>query len=362
MPIKTAIAASQGQPIEIVDAILDEPKANEVLIKMVASGVCHTDVAGRDFGMAPYPVALGHEGAGIVEKVGEAVTTVKPGDHVVLSFTYCGHCVNCLAGHPANCVKLNELCFGGANYDGTHRIHSTDGEDISVWFGQSSFSTYCVADEHGIVKVDDDIDLGLVAPLGCGIQTGAGTVLNFLKPQFGESIVIFGAGAVGLSALMAAKILGMKHIIAVDVVNSRLELAKELGATEVVNGAKEDSVAFVRNILPLGIDYSVETTGVPSVVKQSFAVLKTAGTAALVGIAGTVTLDMMGEVIAEAKQVAGVIEGDAVPQIFIPQMIEYYKAGLFPIDKLEKFYDYSQLDEAFADSASGVTIKPVVRF
>lgn len=361
MKIKTALAVKQGQQLEIHDAQLDEPKPNEVLVKIVAAGVCHTDAAGRDLGMTPYPVALGHEGAGIVEKIGESVSTVKPGDHVVLSFDYCGHCVNCLTGHPANCLRLNELNFGGANFDGTHRIHEEDGTDISTFFGQSSFSTYAVADEHGVVKVDPDVDLNLLGPLGCGIQTGAGTVLNYLNPEFGTSIIIYGTGAVGLSAMMAAKIAGMDHIIVVDLHDSRLALAKELGATETINSANEDPAAIVHELLPAGIDYSIDTTGVPAVIKQAAAVLRPGGKVMLLGLAGDVTFNIQEEIMGESKTVAGVIEGDAIPQLFIPKLISYYKRGMFPFDKLIKFYDFEDINQAFADSADGSVIKPVVR-
>lgn len=361
MKIKTAVAQSQGAKIQIEEAVLDEPKANEVLVKIVASGICHTDAAGRDGGMTPYPVALGHEGAGIVERVGSSVTTVAPGDHVVLSVSYCGHCENCLTGHPANCIHLNELNFGGHNFDGTHRIHGTDGQNISSFFGQSSFSTYAVADEHGVVKVTKDVDLNLLGPLGCGFQTGAGTVLNYLKPEFATDIVIFGTGAVGLSAIMAAKIAGCDHIIAVDIHDNRLALAKELGATETINSANVDAVKAISAIIPVGADYSVDTTGVSAVIKQSVSIVKPSGINALLGIAGDVTYNIMNDIMAESKQVVGVIEGDAIPQLFIPKLIRFYQKGQFPFDRLVKFYEYADINQAFADSADGRVIKPIVR-
>ncbi|MTV81974.1 NAD(P)-dependent alcohol dehydrogenase [Secundilactobacillus folii] len=361
MKIKTAVAQSKGEDIKIQDAILDEPKANEVLVKIVASGICHTDAAGRDSGMTPYPVALGHEGAGIVEKIGSSVTTVRPGDHVVLSFPYCGHCQNCLNGHPANCFRSGELCFAGHNYDRTHRIHSTDDQDISVFFGQSSFSTYSVADEHGVVKVDKNVDLNLLGPLGCGFQTGAGTVLNFLKPEFASNIVIFGTGAVGLSAMMAAKIAGCDHIIAVDIHDNRLDMAKNLGATETINSVTTDAVDAIKAIVPGGVDYSIDTTGVSSVIKQSVTVLKPSGVNALLGIAGDVTYNIMNDIMGESKQVVGVIEGDAIPQLFIPKLIRFYQKGEFPFDKLVRFYKYEDINQAFADSADGSVIKPIIK-
>lgn len=362
MKIKTAYADRQQSQLQVIDAELDEPKANEVLIKLVATGICHTDTAGRDGATTPMPVALGHEGAGIVEKIGASVVGVQPGDHVVLSFSYCGHCENCRAGHPGMCLHFNELNFDGANYDGTHRIHTTTGQDISTFFGQSSFSTYAVADEHSVVKVDPDADLRLLGPLGCGIQTGAGTVLNYLKPKFGESLVIFGTGAVGLSAMMAAKILGLDHIIAVDIFDNRLTLAKELGATETINSKGIDVEAAVREILPNGADYTIDTTGVSPVVKSAVHVLKPAGECVLVGMGGDVTFNLMGDILAESKKIAGVVEGDAIPQLFIPKLVTYYQKGLFPIDRLVKFFKFDEINDAFAASKDGSVLKPIVTF
>jgi len=361
MKIKTAIAAEKGAPLTIIDAQLDEPKANEVLVKVVASGICHTDAVGRDGGMlSPFPVALGHEGAGIVEKVGSSVQTVQPGDHVVVSFSYCGHCDNCLAGHPVMCTHFNELNLEGANYDGTHRLHTVDGDDISVFLGQSSFSNYIVSDQHNLVKVDPDVDLRLLGPLGCGIQTGAGTVLNYIHPKFGESIAVFGTGAVGLSAIMAAKIVGMDHIIAVDIFDKRLDLAKELGATEVINSKNEDVEKKIREIIAKGVDYAIDTTGVSPVIKNAIHVLKPAGDCVLVGVGGEITLNVMGDILLEGKNLTSVLEGDSVPQIFIPQMVDYYKRGLFPFDKMIKFFDFDQINEAFAASKNGSVLKPVL--
>lgn len=205
------------------------------------------------------------------------------------------------------------------------------------------------------------MDLALLGPLGCGIQTGAGTVLNRLKPAFGSSIVIYGAGAVGLSAVMAAKIIGCQYIIAVDVHDSRLELAKALGATQVFNGKDVDVVTEIKKITDGGSHYAIETTGVPLVVKQSLNALRPLGTAAIVGITPEMNIDVHNDLMAEGKSMIGVIEGDSIPRVFIPQLIAYYKAGQFPFDKLIKFYDFEDINQAFADSASGITIKPVLK-
>lgn len=360
MKIKAAVTRGQGQDFVMEEVDLATPKANEVLVKIVATGVCHTDAVARDEAIAPLPAVLGHEGSGIVESIGEGVTRFEKGDHVVLSFAHCGHCDNCLTGHPTVCDTFNDLNFGGINDDGTQRL-SKDGEALSTFFGQSSFGTFAISHERNVVKVDKDVDLALLGPLGCGIQTGAGTVLNRIKPEFGSTIAIYGAGAVGLSAVMAAKVAGCKTIIAVDVHDSRLELAKELGATHVFNGSEVDVVKEINELTNGGTTYAVETTGVPPVVRQSMHALRPLGVVAIVGVTPEMNIDVHNDLMAEGKTMMGVIEGDSVPNVFIPQLVEYYKNGQFPFDKLVKFYDFDAINEAFEDSKTGKTIKPIVK-
>lgn len=360
MDIKAAVTHSQGEAFKLEKVKLAAPESDEIRVRIVAAGVCHTDVVARDLGIAPFPIVLGHEGSGVVDAVGASVSDLQVGDHVVMSFAHCGNCGHCLTGHPTVCDTFNELNFGGAMDDGSHRL-AQDGEALATFFGQSSFATYAIAKSRNAVKVDPEVDLALLGPLGCGIQTGAGTVLNRLKPEFGSSIVIYGAGAVGLSAVMAAKIIGCQHIIAVDVHDSRLELAKALGATHVLSGKDVDVVTEIKKITDGGSHYAIETTGVPLVVKQSLNALRPLGTVAIVGITPEMSIDVHNDLMAEGKSMIGVIEGDSIPRVFIPQLIAYYKAGQFPFDKLIKFYDFEDINQAFADSASGVTIKPVLR-
>lgn len=360
MEINAAVTESLAGKFIFQKLELDSPKTGEIKIKLVATGVCHTDAVARDLGLTPFPVVLGHEGAGIVEAIGPGVTGLKIGDHVVMSFAHCGHCENCLTGHPTVCRTFNDLNFGGKMEDQTSRIHHS-GKDVSNFFGQSSFSNYAIVHERNAVKVDQDVDIALLGPLGCGIQTGAGTVLNRLKPEFASSIAIYGCGAVGLSAIMAAKIANCKHIIAVDVHDSRLELAKELGATHTLNGKKVDVLQEIKSITGGGTHYAVETTGAPPVVKQCLNALRPLGTAAIVGVTPEMKIDVHNDLMAEGKSMIGVIEGDSVPRVFIPQLIDYFKAGKFPFDKLIKFYDFKDIEQAFEDSKSGKTIKPVLR-
>lgn len=360
MDIKAAVTHSQGEAFKLEKVKLAAPESDEIRVRIVAAGVCHTDVVARDLGIAPFPIVLGHEGSGVVDAVGASVSDLQVGDHVVMSFAHCGNCGHCLTGHPTVCDTFNELNFGGAMDDGSHRL-AQDGEALATFFGQSSFATYAIAKSRNAVKVNPEVDLALLGPLGCGIQTGAGTVLNRLKPEFGSSIVIYGAGAVGLSVVMAAKIIGCQHIIAVDVHDSRLELAKALGATHVLSGKDVDVVTEIKKITDGGSHYAIETTGVPLVVKQSLNALRPLGTVAIVGITPEMSIDVHNDLMAEGKSMIGVIEGDSIPRVFIPQLIAYYKAGQFPFDKLVKFYDFEDINQAFADSASGVTIKPVLK-
>ncbi|RKQ34253.1 NAD(P)-dependent alcohol dehydrogenase [Oceanobacillus halophilus] len=360
MKIKAAVTNGQGQEFSFEEVELAAPKANEVLVKIVGTGVCHTDAVARDEAIAPLPAVLGHEGSGIVDDVGEGVTRFEKGDHVVLSFAHCGHCDNCLTGHPTVCDTFNDLNFGGTHDDHTHRL-SKDGQPLSTFFGQSSFGTFAIAHERNVVKVDKDVDLALLGPLGCGIQTGAGTVLNRIKPEFGSTIAIYGAGAVGLSAIMAAKIVGCKTIIAIDVHDSRLDLAKDLGATHTFNGTNVDVVKEIKELTNGGTNYAVDTTGVPPVVRQCLQALRPLGAAAIVGVTPEMNIDVHNDLMAEGKTMMGVIEGDSVPNVFIPGLIYYYKAGQFPFDKLVKFYEFEDINKAFEDSKNGLVIKPIVR-
>src|SRR5438309_488089 len=234
--VVAAVVKAKGEPFKIEQVQLDEPRADEVLVKVVGTGVCHTDLICRDqWYPVPLPAVLGHEGSGVVEAVGSAVTKVQPGDHVVLSFVSCGECVACKEGAPAYCGGLYDLNFSGLRPDKTTALSSGGSPVHGHFFGQSSFATYALAYERNVVKVDRTAPLELLGPLGCGIQTGAGAVLNSLHPDAGSSIVVFGVGSVGLAAVMAAHVAGCTTIVAVDLKPSRLEAAKRVGATHVID-------------------------------------------------------------------------------------------------------------------------------
>jgi aryl-alcohol dehydrogenase len=363
--IRAAVVREPRAPLVLEDGHIEDPRPDEVLVRVVASGVCHTDMVIRDQQFTtPLPMVLGHEGAGIVEAVGSAVTEVVPGDHVVMTYMWCGHCHTCETGHPAHCENMGALNFGGGRLDGSHATTDAQGRPLhDHFFGQSSFSTLALANEKNIVKVDKDAPLELLAPLGCGLQTGSGAVLQALGVTAGSSFAAFGTGAVGLAAIMAAKIAGATKIIAVDITQSRLDLALELGATHTINSRETDPVAAIREITGGGADYTLECSGRAPVLRQAIDALGILGTCGIVGATpeGTEVPININDVMIPGRRIVGIVQGDVVSKIFIPKLIEFYRQGKFPFDKLVRFYDFEQVNEAIADSESGVTIKPILR-
>jgi aryl-alcohol dehydrogenase len=362
MKIQAAIIKKTGGSFCIEDVSLQEPRPDEILVRIVASGICHADEITREQDAPfPLPVVLGHEGSGIVERVGGNVTDLKPGDSVCLTFAFCGECENCKSAKPYICEHFNDINFGGVYADGTTRL-SQNGQSISAFFGQSSFATHAVVNRRSAIKVDADVPLEIVGPLGCGIQTGAGTVLNRLRPEFGASIVIFGIGSVGMSALMAAKVSGCARIIAIGGHAAKLELAKELGATHTINRHEiSDVVGEIKQITGGGAHYAVDASGAADILHTALACVRIGGTVAVLGATEAVTLHIQQELMGDGKNLISVLEGDSNPQVFIPKLIDYYKAGNFPFDKMITFYNFNEIDRAFADTHAGRTIKAVIR-
>jgi aryl-alcohol dehydrogenase len=352
--IQAAVLRERGGPLKIDSLDLEGPRADELLVRLVASGICHTDIGFiDDWDGAAEPVILGHEGAGIVEEIGRGVKGVEPGDHVVISYQSCGRCSPCRHGRPADCERFYEANFGFARLDGSNALWRSGVR--GHFFGQSSFATHCLATKRNIVIVPWELPLELLAPLGCGLQTGAGTVMNSLAVPAGAGIAVFGTGAVGLAAVMAARVGGAEPIIGVDIIPWRLKLALELGATHIIDARREDVAARIAEIAESGIDFVVDTTGDPELVRLAVAALKPKGRVALL------TGDMETRTFAEGRKAFGVIQGDAVLQRFIPKLIELYRAGRFPFDRLVKFYPFAAINRAIADARKGDTIKPVLR-
>ncbi len=351
--IRAAVLRKRGGPLRIETLEMDGPLEDEVLVRIVASGVCHTDIDLCDGWDGGTPVVLGHEGAGVVERVGGNITLVKPGDRVALSYQSCGACDQCLGGRPAHCRRFFELNFEFTRAHGDNALQRSGVQ--GHFFGQSSFATHTLATERNLVKVDQTTPPEILAPLGCGLQTGAGTILNSLDVPTGASVAVLGTGAVGLAAVMAARIAGADPIIAVDIVPARLELALELGATHAIDNRREDVASRIVAITGHGVDYTLETTGNSGVESLAIDVLNPQGTAAFIAApSGSRSLS-------KGRRILGIIAGDAVPQVFIPRMIKLYKEGRFPFDRTLRFYDFGDVNQAMADSKSGLAIKPVLR-
>jgi aryl-alcohol dehydrogenase len=364
--VTAAVARDAGADLVIEQLELDDLRHNEVRVRMIATGVCHTDAIVRDqVYPTPLPAVLGHEGAGIVEAIGDSVRTVKPGDHVLLAAAYCGHCSKCRAGEMAYCENLFEVDFGGRRPDGSTAL-SKDGVAISShFFGQSSFATYANVVEESVIKVDEDVPLEILAPLGCGIQTGAGSILNQLKPSLNSTLVVIGTGAVGSGAIMAGGVAGCSSVIAVDIHDSRLELAKELGATATINTRNVDLTEEIMRLTGgRGADYILDTTARPELLRKAADALALRGTLALVGAAkpGTEVTFEVGLSLVKGWTFTTIVQGSSVPQVFIPKLVELWKEGRFPLDKLMHNYSLEEINKGFADSASGQVIKPVVVF
>lgn len=343
---------------------LEEPRPGEVLVKIIASGICHTDIVLRDGSLTRRPIVLGHEGSGMVEKLGPGVTDFQLGDRVVASFASCGACPACSREAPAYCQQFFPLNFQGSRADGSTSL-SKDGQQIhSHVFGQSSFSTHALCPTRNLVRVDDTVPLELAGPFGCAFQTGAGAVLNSFKVPTGASVMILGAGAVGLSALMAARgIAGASTVIAVDIKTSRLGKARSVGATHVINGAAEDFALQLKSICEHGVDFIIDTTGQLALVERCVDLLAVQGT---LGLAATYPLGAnfsfeAGRLMTSGKRIQGVMEGDTDLQGFIPKLLDYYKQGRFPVDQIVDYFDFSDINAAIEATECGDTIKAIVR-
>ena len=357
-----AVTEAVHAPFVLRAVDLDDLHAGEVLVRMVAVGICHTDIAHRD-GAAHFslPAVLGHEGAGVVAAVGEGVSQLAVGDPVVMSYFACRTCPQCQHQRPAYCAQAFAGNFAGARPDGSHTIR-LDGQPISsAFFSQSSFAHHAIADARNVVKVPKDLRLQDLAPLGCGFQTGAGAVLNSLKLEAGQSIAVFGAGAVGMAGIMAAKAAGAGQVIAIDLDERRLDIAVELGADLAFKGDQPDLVKTIRRASRGGVDGAVECVGSPAVLQSAFEVLGAGGAAVMLGLpprGAKVSIDM-GSLLM-GRRLIGSIEGDADPQSFIPRLIELSRAGHFPFQRLLRFYPFEAINEAVADMEAGQTVKPVL--
>ena len=367
MQIQALVVEKKDAPFVEQELELEEPARGEALVRIVAVGVCHTDQITRHGDMPmPFPSVLGHEGAGIVERVGDGVKQVAPGDKVIIGWPSCGECRNCLDGQPRYCLRTGEALVSGRRFKGERAgttAYSRKGRPINGhFFGQSSFATYSITTADALVKVPGNTPLELLGPLACGLGTGAGAVLNEARPRLGDSVLIVGVGAVGLAAIMAARNSGVTKIIAADIHDNRLEMAQEFGATHAINSRSKDLVEEVRKVTGTTVDFAFDCTGVIPVIEQLAETVGMLGTLVLVGGApanARFSLDHLRTLW--GKRVIGVLGGGGRSGQLIPALVELFQQGRFPFDKLVRYYELGDIEQALADSKSGEVVKPILR-
>lgn len=366
MLIKAAVCRAPQAPMAIEELELEEPQDDELMVKLTSCGICHTDIAMRDQHFPiPQPVVLGHEGAGIIIKTGKNVTDLVPGDPVVVSYSACGHCPSCYAGEPGLCYNIYQYNFSCERPDGSTALKKSGEKIHSHFFGQSSFSSHIITRPGNVLKLDSTEDMDFFGPLGCGIQTGAGAVINVLRPRPGGSLAVFGIGAVALSAIMAARVCGLTTIVAVGRNDKKLRLAEELGATHIINSTKVDNVVDAIKTVTggFGVNYSVETSGVQELITQSIESLSIRGKTVILGSSpkGAKIQTCAVDFLNRGKTIMGAVEGNCVPQEFLPRLIALYRQGRFPLEKMITFYPFEKINEAIADSEKGLVLKAVLK-
>ncbi|KAH6982451.1 alcohol dehydrogenase [Ilyonectria destructans] len=351
--------------------ILGELRPDEALVEIHATGVCHTDLLCMKGKLpAPTPIVLGHEGsAGVVVAKGAGLQDLEPGDKVILSYSYCGiQGQMCTHNHEPYCHSLLKLNFGGVRADGTSALKlPSDGTSglHGHFFGQSSFSRHAIVSAASLVKVPPDTPLDLFAPLGCGLQTGAGAVLNTLNVQPGTSLAVFGVGSVGMSAIMASKLRSAGQIIAVDMVPARLELAKKLGATDTILASERDVVNRIRALCPPnGVKYALDCSGNPQAVASMIDALGTRGRACSVGAPAPdvrTSVNIFAHLI-NGREYVGCHQGESLAKEMIPFLIRQHADGKYPLEELITYYNVEDFKTAFSDTEKGLTIKAVLKW
>lgn len=366
MIVEAAVAAAAGRPSVLQDVDLDDPRRDEILVRLAACGICHTDVSMRELwpriagNEDRYPAVFGHEGAGVVEQVGDGVERVRPGDAVVMSYRSCRACPECAAGRPYYCMRFAALNASGVRADGSTTMKADGRPVYGSFFGQSSFATHALAYEDNVVVVGSEVDLSVAAPFGCGVQTGAGTVMNVLELDERSSLVVFGAGGVGLPAVMAARALGVATIVVVDPVLSRRRLAAELGAV-ALDPQVDDVVEAVRDHTGGGATSAIETTAIGDVLLQALDCLGARGACVALGV-GMPEFSFGMERLARGKSLRTTIEGDSDPHELIPKLLQLHARGELPVERLITTYPFAEFGRAMGDAESGATIKPVLVF
>ena len=365
--MRAAALHEYGQPMTVEEIELDDPKDTEVMVRVAASGVCHSDyvfVAGKPFFESPRPIVLGHEGAGVIEKVGAKVTVVEPGDHVVLSWIYaCGVCRYCVVGRPNICDFGRGPVIGqGYLSDGTTRMRKGD-TPYHHFLGISTMAEYTVCDEKSVVKVPGEVPLDKAALVGCAVMTGVGAVINTAKPSPGESVAVFGAGGVGISVIQGAVLSGAYPIIAVDNRAEKLEGALKFGATHTVDASEDDPVEAIKEITLVGADYTFEAIGNVDVMRQAWDATAKGGTEVVIGGAGMgdeVSLPALDFPFTE-KMIRGTGYGGARMSVDIPRLLDLYMAGRLNLDDMvTSTYSLEGVNDAFSDLRAGKNLRGVL--
>jgi S-(hydroxymethyl)glutathione dehydrogenase/alcohol dehydrogenase len=359
--MRAAVLYQWNEPFTVEEVELAAPQQGEVRVKLVASGVCHSDLSiQRGILPMPPPRIIGHEGAGIVEQVGPGVTSVAPGDHVILCWMYpCGHCVECGRGRPAHCPVALGTMMGSAS-----TRFKVKGQDMPHWVG--SFAEQTVVPETACVKIREDAPLDKACLVGCGVMTGVGAVLNTARVEEGASVAVFGAGGVGLNVIQGAVLAGAGRIIAVDLLDSKLKLAREFGATDTVNASKGEPEAAIRDLTGgRGVDYAFEVIGLPKVIVQAFASLARGGKAVVVGappFGSEVTLPAF-PFSMEEKGVIGSFYGSARFHYDMPRIIDLYMAGRLKLDQLvTKKFRLDDINRALLALEKGEVARGVIAY
>jgi Zn-dependent alcohol dehydrogenase len=344
---------------------LDPPGETEVLIQVRAAGVCHSDLHTlRGELRAVPPLVLGHEGAGIVEQVGSRVTHVKPGDPVLVNWLPADNtCPTCLSGHPNLCERFPKTIFQGKLPSGSSRLHTLDGAPIGHYLGSSTMSEYIVVDEAGAIPIPPDVPFDIAAIIGCAVATGVGAVMNTAKASAGSSAAVIGCGGVGLSAIVGCRLAGCHPIIAIDMVESKFDLACKLGATHALNAGDGQMIKTLRTLTNGGPDYVFDTVGSPVTIGQALVAVRPAGTAVIAGLHAA-KLDApisAGALVMQNKRLLGSFAGSIRPHVDLPKLVELYRAGRLPLkEMITRHYSLDRVAEAFADMQAGTVARGVI--
>lgn len=357
---------AKSKPLRIAELELDPPGRGEVLVRVVAAGLCHSDLSVINGDRPrPMPMALGHESAGVVEQLGEDVTDLAAGDHVVMVFMpSCGHCIPCAEGRPALCEPGAAANGAGTLLSGGRRLHC-DGADINHHLGVSGFATHCVVSRRSVVKVDRDLPLDEAALFGCAVLTGVGAVVNTGRMMPGETAAVIGLGGVGLSSVLGAVASGARQIVAIDLSDDKLGLARQMGATHTVNARDADAAEQVREITGGGVDFAFEMAGAVRAMELAYKITKRGGTTITAGLpppGAALPLPLV-QLVAEERTVKGSYIGTCVPTRDIPRFVALYRAGKLPVDRLMSGkLSLDDINEGFDRLHEGKAVRQVIEF